>query len=895
MKLNVLTLVALSTAMFVGCVSEQERLAKAAAEKARQEQLAKERIADEKARQEQLAKEKAAAERDEKINAIAKSTRISYLVTLVKTDDDEGIRKAAMTRLLDIAKDPVSIMKTMQQPAYQVVEDRDKDERPWYSVERRSDGVRIIHVQRRVGRKTGIIRYSEKDLADLCARVKKECEEEPASKTKLLIANLGREGVLKELADVAKNCEIAEIRNAALDVIVLTRSHAATMFKEEFVSSSHGQTDTKEDVVPVIEVKIDPAMTGTSRIRYKHDGPSGKVIMYVSAELANAPDKIESRKKAFLLGRRLGPTSTPRRESFQVCLADITKNSKFPDVRIKAFKNMEPDITLVKEIELKSDDPALRASALKAKEALESARDKHYDDLAEHNYNLALKVFNGKYLGWQRFKNYEKYMVKFLSNYAKADGYGDKKFNGKLMEADKPWQKLVEPRRKLSEEEKNAGKAKLEEFGTQFLPNAYSNYEKIRDQATEIQQMFNEEFPDPFSLKEDSPKWNTYTKLLKGLMKVRLQTFRRHDELCHFYLLHKVGALSGADLAKIDSGKISIWLYEENRDFIQFSNPERDVPTLAKLEDKVRTFAEKQAPETFAFYQRCAEERGATQKLLGELLSDVRIMDITRFELPVVACREKIDFITQTLNALTADFQAWQVEYKTMEKDAATIADLDHKTALKWKGFVELLPSYVKERSNGPMIAANSPMNKYYPCDRIQIWHLNALGFLGVRDLHDLDPRGEIIGDRGGNVVIGEVLDAPTFLTGMDKELFKQTERIGYGDERVATCWTLLDDGRDDGRRDKRALQFSSDISKNGWISIKMLTALGAKWSDLSGRGRSGVHIGGFSRQSVFLARLNEVDAGKAEYVGITHTGMKSATGFGDAIDEAGWFIVKMK
>ena len=908
MKQKGLMLTVLSTIMFVGCISEQERQAMVAAEKARQEQLAKERAAEERAT---------------KINAIAHSIDIYELVILVKTSNDDEIRKAAVIRLQNIAKDPVSVVKTMQQPTYQVQEDRDKDEKPWYSVERRSDGMRIIHVQRRVGRKTGIVRYSEKDLEDLCARVRNECEQERAgfqeSKTRSLVAKLARKDVIMELADVAKKCETAEIRNAALDVIVLTRSHASTIFYEEFMSSSPDSKDTKEEIVPQIEVQFAPGMSGlTSRMMSR--GKGEKVMMYVSAELANMPDEIERRKKAFLLRRKFGRNSSarvsPRRESFQVCLADIAKNSVFSDVRVKAFENMEHDIATLKEIESKSADPVLRAAAgkkialkkvassrgkdylakivaedkpsemreaarkkLKAMEELElattKALDKYYDDLAEHNYNLALKGFKGK--------EHIFHMVKFLSDYEEDADFGRKKINTKLIESDKPWQKLVGPRRKLSEEEKNGGKAKLEEFGTQFLPNTYSNYEKIRDQAMEIQQMFNEEFPDPFSLKEVSPKWNAYTKLLKGLMKVRTQMFRRHDELCHFYLLHKVGSLSAADLAKIDSGKISIWLYEENR-YISFADAGITARELTKLEDKLRVFAEKQAPETYVYYQKCETARVEAQKLLGEILSDVRIMDITRFELPVVACREKIDFITQTLNALAADFQAWQVEYKTMEKDAAAIAELDHKTAMQWKGFVELLPDYIKERSEGPLIAANSPMGKYYPCDIIQRWHWNALGFRGVVEWASI-----LQGRQEGVVTIGKALDAPTFLTGMDEKLFNQTHKTEHGDQLDAICWKLLDTGHSDSRR----LQYSSEISKNGWISINVLTALGADWEYQSRYRRSGVKFRGFSRQSVFLARLNEIDAGKAEYIGIARAGMKESAN--DWKEREGWLVIKMK
>ncbi len=495
--------------------------------------------------------------------------------------------------------------------------------------------------------------------------------------------------------------------------------------------------------------------------------------------------------------------------------------------------------------------------------------DKHYEDLAEHNYHLALQVFTGTDFPGEvavtktrgPFDKYKEYMVKFLSNYAETDSRSDLK---KLMKSDKPWQKLVEPRRKLSEEEKNAGKSKLEEFGTHYLPNAYSNYEKIRDQAMEIQQMFNEEFPDPFSLKKDSPKWNTYTKLLKGLMKVRTQAFRRHDELCHFYLLHKVGALSAADLAKIDSGKISIWLYEENLDYISFDTAGVKAQKLTPLDEKVRTFAEKQAPETYAFYQKCEITREETMKLLSEILSDVRIMDITRFELPIVACREKIDFITQMLNTFTAEFQSWQVEYKTMEKDAAAIAVLDHRMALKWKAFVELLPSYLADRANGPLIAANNPMKKYYPCDAIYEWHLFALGFQhGTDDVRDLvyDQPVRVVSagykrDERNEIRIGAKLDQPTFLTGIDPKLIDAS--VSRSRRPVVDLGLL-------GHKRGVRIRISDWEITTIWISASSPVPLVLGVPEISSQPSDKSTLD----KSAFLARLNEISEGKGVYAGI--------------------------
>ena len=332
------------------------------------------------------------------------------------------------------------------------------------------------------------------------------------------------------------------------------------------------------------------------------------------------------------------------------------------------------------------------------------AVDRYYDNLAQEDYSIALNAIK---CGADSCR---KAMVRFGS------------------EERYPWRKVAGPRYNLSEAENNLGRSKIEEFAGQYMPNAFAEYEKAYEKVEELQQMFNEEFANPFAIAQSDRTWDVCAKLFKGLIKARTQYFRCHDDLCHFYLLYKASVLSGEELGRIDGEKLSVFPYEENVGYIDFTKTGASVKQIVALGEKERTFAEKYAPETYAVYQKCEGERAEAQKLLGELLADARIMDVTRFELPIIACREKIDVITLTLNRITDDLKVWRVEHKTMEKDAETIAKLDHANALKWNGFVELLPGYVKDRSVGPTIPSANPMKKFYPCGRAYQWHRYAAG-----------------------------------------------------------------------------------------------------------------------------------------------------------------------
>lgn len=341
--------------------------------------------------------------------------------------------------------------------------------------------------------------------------------------------------------------------------------------------------------------------------------------------------------------------------------------------------------------------------------------EQYYNNLTEHNFKLMLRCLDWESAGYPGDPPFE--ITVHLTPWNRRE------------RLEKLWKRSINCRWDLSVVVTSEGVSKLEMFGTKYLPNAYQNYVKMREKAEEIQQMFNEEFPNPQQMNKSAPTWNVYLKMLQGLMKVRTQFLRRYDEMCHYYLLHKIGALSATELAVIDSKPINIWLLEDNRNAIDFSKSGMFVDSPVKLDEKVSEFANKNAPETYGMYKRLSIQKQETQKLLDEILNDAKLIGVARFELSIVACREKIDFLSQTMNLLARNLLSWHMEYKLMEKDAATIYTLDGKCAVKWKVFEELMPTYLKERANGPLIAARHPINDFYKCNLLRNWHWAALGF----------------------------------------------------------------------------------------------------------------------------------------------------------------------
>lgn len=257
------------------------------------------------------------------------------------------------------------------------------------------------------------------------------------------------------------------------------------------------------------------------------------------------------------------------------------------------------------------------------------------------------------------------------------------------------------PRLGLSEEDKLAGEALLAEFGTKYLPNAYANYEKRKDAAAELQQVFNEEFPEPWAIKETDPKWNAFNKVLEKLAKARTEFFLCHDELCHYWLMLRLGVVSDAELAEADAQPLAVSLLPENvlRARYAWSNVE---PMKAKITD----FAAKYAPESSAVYQKLEREFKELDALLQEVAKQRQQMDDARFHRVHAAAVAKRNELAREMNALSLAFQTWSADHRITVKSSEDVAKCDHAMALQLTHFVETLPGYIKDKGCGRVIPA---------------------------------------------------------------------------------------------------------------------------------------------------------------------------------------------
>ena len=285
------------------------------------------------------------------------------------------------------------------------------------------------------------------------------------------------------------------------------------------------------------------------------------------------------------------------------------------------------------------------------------------------------------------------------------------------------------PRLALAEAGAQAGEALLSDFGTKYMPNAYANYEKRREALAELQQVFNEEFPQPWTIKETNPKWNSFNKVLERFVQARTETFLCHDELCHYWLLWRLGVLSAGDLAAADAKSLSVPLLPEN-----VARTESEFVSLKPLEGNVLAFAAKYAPASNGGYRKIEREFNEIDALLAEIGKQRQQMDDVRYSRVLEAAVAKRNDLARELNALSFQLQTWHMDHRTAEKSADDVARCDTDMAKKLKPFMDSLPGYVKARTLGPVIAASELVTipgKGYRMQRTEVTQLQWMIVMG--------------------------------------------------------------------------------------------------------------------------------------------------------------------
>ena len=287
-------------------------------------------------------------------------------------------------------------------------------------------------------------------------------------------------------------------------------------------------------------------------------------------------------------------------------------------------------------------------------------------------------------------KGVDRDIVKAIELYSKAIEQGDarayKRYGWTTNDTESFWvsaaassrRVTTEPRLKDANSEK--GEGMLEAFGTRYMPNAYDYYEKVRATAIEREQKLKENFPN-------GATWSNadvYEKIRKATVKAVAEYFRRRDELCHFYLVHKAGILNDADLAKIDEARICVML-PQIRDTISGIPGYYESAATMKAEDL--DFARRFKPESFSIYERLKAQLEEGIKDYKALQADARILDAVRGDGDLAPLAIRLDDILKTLRRYITITGKEKLLHDVDDISAEQLADSDGKSGVELREF----------------------------------------------------------------------------------------------------------------------------------------------------------------------------------------------------------------
>ncbi len=237
------------------------------------------------------------------------------------------------------------------------------------------------------------------------------------------------------------------------------------------------------------------------------------------------------------------------------------------------------------------------------------------------------------------------------------------------------------PRTKAADAQK--GEGMLEAFGAQYMPNAYGNYGKVREKAIEREQLLKEKFPN--GAESDTTGGGLYQKIAKATAKAISEYDRRHDELCHFYLMHKAGIMTDAELSKLDESKICVMLPLSGK------MPEEWTTPAAPKPDEL-DFARKYKPETFAAYERLKAVCVEGAKQYASICGDALVLDAVRGGGVLAPLASRLGEVSSQLQAIAKTLSEENLLHEVEEITAEQLADSDAKFGVAVRAFEKTLP-----------------------------------------------------------------------------------------------------------------------------------------------------------------------------------------------------------
>ncbi|MBQ7252306.1 MAG: SUMF1/EgtB/PvdO family nonheme iron enzyme [Kiritimatiellae bacterium] len=218
------------------------------------------------------------------------------------------------------------------------------------------------------------------------------------------------------------------------------------------------------------------------------------------------------------------------------------------------------------------------------------------------------------------------------------------------------------------------GEALLEKFASSRMPKSFARYRAARQKAVELERVLKNDFPQG---KESDPSGGEiYERTRKNAARAIGEMFRRHDELCFFFLMRKGGIFSDDALKKQDDRGGAVWL--EGPSATAAGKAPGNLPALGE-EDAA--FAREHLPESWQTVQALLPlyQTGAVQ--YRELRKLALALDAGHAEGTLALFLNRLAAMEDALGETYRQFGVFRFRNRIGELDGAALGAEDRETA----------------------------------------------------------------------------------------------------------------------------------------------------------------------------------------------------------------------
>ncbi len=216
------------------------------------------------------------------------------------------------------------------------------------------------------------------------------------------------------------------------------------------------------------------------------------------------------------------------------------------------------------------------------------------------------------------------------------------------------------------------GEALLEKFAASRMSASWARYREAREKAEQLEKTLREEFPQG---KESDPSGGEiFERTKQNGAKAVAEMFRRHDELCFFFLMKTGGVFSDAVLKKLDGQGGAVWL--EGADT---GVEEGNVGAIAGPKAEDAAFAESHLAESWRASRELAgmHDSGAAQ--YRKLAHAARVLDAARAGSQLALFRNRLAAIREGVEEAQRQFGILRFQHKLGELAAAALEAKDRE------------------------------------------------------------------------------------------------------------------------------------------------------------------------------------------------------------------------